>query len=1042
MRRAFSTLALALIIMVVLGVIGGGFVFLYNAQEAISRSELRGVQSFFAAEAGINEAVAKYRTDNPSFVLSEPTWYYGREAAYLSLPWTSSPYLPDHDLGQEGAISFRAEKIKLYDGQDEVCFYVEGVSKEGNKIASRFPLALRMKKSSQQGTGISVEANLGVGEIVIKRGGVIWKRLSDEGYRGGPALKRAFNLVGGEHGDYEIVLGPGVYMVPMKRQGDYCSALILEGNKSVILRSAKGFGPHWVKIMGLLPYKSSGNPLQATYWSTILIRNGARLIIEGVWISPPVEREYLEREVYRNNDFSAILIDDTNTSLSIVNCIIKNRDLVKYHGNSISGARVLLASKGSSSLEIRDSVIDGGSFLDYYESNSNSYGIRVSKLSNKDITFNALIDRTVIIRHNTALTNEIQSGTFLVRGSLLWNNVSNASGNITFSDVVEGDPGFKRFYSFFKGSEEIIEWFRHWEAYVPKEGSLLDEKGIGLTSLYWRSTVPVPKGGEIILLTKRGNLFYVTYLYDLDSAFDAVKSYYALNSEGSAILLVGRGLWYISRKHEFIGVKNFMMISVWGSLFTPVLVFSPSVWEESSIDSGVLSFIGANEVKINGFYFALSGGRRIDPEKTFIRFYNSTSIDIEDCVFKRAYGGKGEIVEVRLEGCTDVNILNNVFDHTYRRVVADASGVPSLYTTETVTSTAIVGGLGNFMIRGNLFWGEGASGNHNGEITPTNEDSFFRDGRNQVIISPFTPLSYRPVLSNSNPFLESGFDGGDIGLRFDLYPYLRAFEGEVGVSIRLENPIEKMEGSTIEGYLNALKEGETLILGKGIYGSKGVISLSMNGLALLGMWGPYYTKLNATSNIKLLGTANLLYGLGIEVAANLNDEAVLLTSGSDFALKDIFIAIKENNKLYRYAIKSESIKGLIKNVQVNGGLLKDGKWEAKCDYGVSILSGNVILDHINCLKHKIIGVKWSGWVYGCNSYSYEGDSVPAGYKAYDPINVDTSNISIHPELGDDSKWNRVCFSYSSPCHWWNNMGERDTGSYRGIDWANLPLGPR
>jgi len=1040
MKKGVSILGFTLLIMLVLGVIGGGFAFLYNTQEVISRSELRGAQSFFAAEAAIKKSLAKYREDNPSISLSSPVWYYGRDALSLSLPWTNSSYLPDHDLASEGAITFRAERFKLYDGVNEVYFYAEGVLREGGKDASRFPIALRMNKSFAQ-EGIELELGLGVGEVLIKRGGVIWKRLSNEGYRGGQALKRAFTLVGGGH-DYEIVLGPGVYMIPMRRAGDYCFGLELEGNKTVVLRSARGLGPHWVKVVGILPYKSAGQPYMAKYWTTILLRNGANLTIEDLWISPPIERGHLEGEVQSDRDFSAILLDDVNTSLTLVNSILKNRDLVRYLGSSISGVRVLLKGRGVSDLSVRNCILDGGSFLNY-ETGSRSYGIWASKLSNKSFTLNAIVERSVIIRHDVGLSNEIPGSALVARESLFFGNATNSIGNVSQVNILQENPRFKTFYSFLKGEDDLIEWFRHWDAYVPDEGSILEEMGIGLTSLYWKRTVPVPKGGEIVLLLERGNSRYsISYFYDVDSAFNVLKDYYLLNPNGSSMLFFGRGLWYIKNQHDLTGIKKFHMVSAWGPLFTPIFVFLPSVWDSSSSTRAVLNFMNCDEVKINGFYFALSGGKATDGGKTFIHFYRSNSIEVTDCVFKRAYGGRGYLVEIKLEDCSDVNIYNNVFDHKYRKVVADSSGVPILYESEIVLTTGIQGIMGNFKVSGNLFWGESPQGGFNEEVRPQDEVNFIQDGDSRVINSPFNPLSYRLVLSNTNRFLEENFDGGDIGLRFDLYPYVRSFEGRTLSFVRLENPIEETEVSNLKLIVEKLEEGETLILGKGSYSMNDQTSVAQNGVALLGMWGPYYTKIKASSSLNFLGRGTLLYGLGFELYGNLSGGAFLSLEGENSVIKDISVTVKEISKFYKYGIKASFANGLLKNIYVNGGLLENGIWMAKCDYGIYIAGENVLIDHVNSLKHKITGVKWSQWIYGCNSYSYEGGEIPPGYRAYDPNNVDITNLSVHPEGGNDSRYNWLCFSYFSPCYWWNNPGEANTGSYRGVDWANFPIKPR
>lgn len=1030
MKRGFSSVAVALVTIAVLGLIGGGFAFLYSSQQAISRAELRGSQSFFAAEAGINEAVSKYKLENPSFSLSNPKWFYGSEAKALSLPWTQ-PYLPDHDLAQEGMIVFRAENFKICDMGNEVYFYVDGVLKEGEKVASRFPLALRLNKiSTPQGEGIGVEAGIGVGEVIIIRRGEVWKRLSDEGYRGGQALERAFTLVGGGK-DYEIVIGPGIYAVPMKREGDFCYALGLEGNKSVTLRSAKGWGPQWVKVVGIIPYKASPQITDADYWATIKIKNGAELIIKDIWLSPPIERLNFEKEVHRNKDISAILVDDVNTRLALENCIFKNRDIVTYTGSYLSGIRVLLKSRGLSEVEVSNSIFDAGNFLDY-KSGSNSYAVNISKLSDKDAVLNGKISNTVFLGHDVGIFNGSTGGSVVVENSLFWNNVSktSGSGSITLVNCIEEDPKFKSFYSFRSNSYRNIEWFRHWDAYVPQESSPLESRNIGLTSSYWRKVLPVPKGGEIVLVYKDGEVYRLERFYDADSAFGALKNYYSSKPNGSAILIFGRGFWYLTNGYDLNNIGSLTLISAWGPSFTPLFVFLPEVWQVSSSTRGVLNFNNAYEISIYGFYFGLSGGRGDQDEKVLIKVSNVSSIEIGDCVFKRIYGGMGRVTDIKIESCSNVNIYNNIFDHEYRRIVADASGVPRFYDRSFLNTVGLQCS-GNINIKGNLFWGEDFLGAHNDSVSTSEEGNFFLDGAGKPIKSIYNPFSYRLFISSSNNYLEGNFDGGDMGVRMDIYPYARIFSGESEVSLRFENQIEKVSENNLGTLLNRLGDGETLLLGKGTYIFGSDISVLKDGLGIIGIWGPYYTKIELSSQISIEGDNFLLCGLGIEVSGSLSGKALISIFKAGSVLKNVFIRLKDSNSSYKYGVQFSSTKGLIKNIHINGGYVEGGSWVAKGEYGLYVFSGNAMVDHVNSLRHKVIGIKWLGNIYGCNSYLSDGIN-------YEPDNVGPSNISS--ASGGSYEW--VCFPFNSPCHWWNNAGEANTGSYRGIDWANLPISPR
>ncbi|MBC7331925.1 MAG: hypothetical protein H5T91_05830 [Synergistetes bacterium] len=1020
-------MALSIIIIAILGIIGGGFAFLYSSQQAISRADVRGSQSFFAAEAGINEAVSKYKSQNPFYSLSEPKWFYGIDAKSLSLSWTPL-FLPDHDLFVEGAITFRVENAKIYDGGSEVYFYVEGVLKEGEKVASRFPLALRMNKLfAPQGEDIDVEAGIGVGEVIIKRNGEVWRRLSQEGYRGGQALERAFTLVGGGR-EYEIVLGPGVYLVPMKRQGDYCYALGLEGNKSIVLRSAKGWGPHWVKIIGVIPYRSSPNITDPYYWSTIFIRNGAELRIEDVWISPPIQRENIEKGVFLDRDISAILVDDVSTRLVVENCVIKNRDIVTYVGSHLSGVRVLLYSKGVSELAVSRVVFDAGNFLDY-EGGSSSYAVRVSKLSDKNPTLNAEISNSVFTNHDVAIVNEASQGSFNVTNSLFWKNSTKVSGHVNLINTVEEDPQFKKFYSFLKESQENVEYFRHWDSYVPQENSVLESRNIGLTSSYWNTTIPVPKGGEILSIIKLEDSYKLLKFEDVNSAFDALQGYYNSVPNGSSVLVFGRGFWYLSDSYEFKNVGSFMMISTWGPLFTPLFVFLPEAWEKASSDKGVLNFSEISELKIYGFYFGLSGGKDYQGEKTFIKVSNISNLEIADCVFKRIYGGMGRVVEIKSINASDIGIYNNVFDHEYRRIVGDASGTPTFYDRDFV-DTLSMQYSGNMNVRGNLFWGESSSGGHNDSVSAGEEDSFFLDGGGKIIKSVFNPFSYRLILSDSNNYLERNFDGGDMGIRMDLYPYIRLVEGD-NAFIILENQIEKITRTETDSVLASLDEGETLLLGSGTYSISSDLHLSKNGLGIVGVWGPYYSKINLSSSLSIAGDGALLYGLGFEVQGSFSEGAPIFVSGTNFSVKDIFVKIASSNASWRYGIKVSSASGMVKNILINGGYVQGSDWLTKGDYGLYVPAGSILIDHVNSLKHNIAGIRWSGRIYGCNSYF-------SGNTNYDPSNVGSSNLSVDPQGSPDM----VCYLFDSPCHWWNNSEEADTGSYRGIDWANIPVSPR
>ncbi|MCS7233866.1 MAG: pilus assembly PilX N-terminal domain-containing protein [Synergistetes bacterium] len=1019
---------MSLVILTVLAVIGGGFAFLYSSQQAVSRAEVRGSQSFFAAEAGINEAVSKYRLENPSFSLSNPKWFYGSEARSLLVSWTQ-PYLPDHNLFLDGLLAFRVENFKICEQGNEVYFYVEGVLKEGEKVASRFPLALKLTKTSiPQGEGIGVEASVGIGEVLIIKRGEIWKRLSDDGYRGGQALERAFTLVGGGK-DYEIVLGPGVYVVPMKRAGDYCYGIDVEGNKSIILRSAKGWGPQWVKVVGIIPYKASSQITDANYWSTIRIRNGAELTIRDIWLSPPLERINLEKEVHRNKDISAVLVDDINTRLVLQNCIVKNRDLVAYMGSSLSSVKVILRSKGLSELEISNSIFDAGNFLDY-KTGSTSYAVSILKVSDKDAAFNGRINSSVFLNHNTAIVNGVSNGFLIVENSLFWRNMHKTSGLVTLVNTVEEDPKFKEFYSFSAGFYKNIEWFRHWDGYIPQKDSVLESRNIGLTSYYWKRMLPVPKGGEIILVYKMGDTYRYEKFYSADSAFMALKSYYSSTSFGSALLLFGRGFWYITQGYEFNNIGSFIMISAWGPLFTPLFTFLPEVWQAVSSTKGVLSFNNASEISIYGFYFGLSGGKSDQGEKVFMKLSGVSSLDIADCIFKRIYGGMGRLIDIKIENCLAVNICNNVFDHEYRRVVADLSGVPNFYDRSFLNTSGLQYS-GNINIKGNLFWGENFSGAHNDSVSSYEEENFFPDGNGKVIKALFNPLSYRLVFSGSNSYLEGNFDGGDMGLRMDLYPYIRVFYGENNISLRLENQIERISGSDLNFVLINLLEGETLILGKGSYSLSSNLSVSKIGLGILGMWGPYYTKVDIPFQISISERGFLLYGLGLEVSGIFSEKAVISLSKGDFVFKDLFLRLKSNNSSWEYGVYVSSGSGLVKNIHINGSYLEGSNWLAKGNFGLYIPAGGTVIDHVSSLRHRITGIKWAGRLYGCNSYL-------SGSLNYDPSNVDSSNISSNP--GNNHGW--VCFPHDSPCYWWNNVGNANTGSYRGIDWANLPISPR
>lgn len=1046
MRRGFAALSLALIIMAVFGIVGVGFYFLSNAQEVLSRSDLRGAQSFFTAEAGIGEAIAKYKSDNNGISLTNPVWYYGKDATSLSISW--SPYISDHELASVGGVSMRVENVKIYEESDKVYFYSEGVIFEGDKEASRFPVALCLKKTSG---GISAEL-VGVGEVIIRKSdGSTVNILSKYGYRGGPALKKAFDLINADssYDNSTVILGPGVYMVPLSEKEIsfkgksktsyfkrvYCGVEIM--GRNITLRSALGWGPHWVKIEGIAPLKTKVNP--SPYRTTILVNQDAGLTLEGVWLSPPIDRSEIEGSLWgwvKHLESSAVLINGTNTSLTMRNCIVKNRDLVRYEGSLLSGVLFLMPWEGSSELTMESCILDGGNYLDY-ESGwwpTTSMGIHVVKLAGWFSQFNATVKDSAIINHNVGIWHVgfIGSGSFEAENCLFWNNDSDVIGTADLVDPVKEDPRFKSYYSLTVHESKAIEWFRHWDSYVPDENSPLDEKGIGLTSSYWEGTIPVPKGGEIALLLRSGDSYSVKYLHDVDSLFDEISNYYSANPDGSAIAVFGRGFWYLRRKHELTGIKHFQMLSAWGAIFTPLFVFSPIVWEEASSDNGILGFSESYEIKISGFYFGISGGKEGSEEKAFMSFRNSTSVDITDCVFKRIYGGMGKVLFLRFNGCSEVHVYNDVFDHKYRKIVADSAGKPSFSESFDLNGVWVSLEDSSVDVKNNLLWGESTDWEYNFSVNPSQEDNFYEDGDGRVIKSVFNTLSYRLILSKSNPFIESGSDGGDIGLRIGLYPYVRAFKGVASKSMRLENEMEILSGSDLSELSGALKDGESLVLGQGEYSLGESLSLLNDGLGFLAMWGPYYTQISASSAILASGRGILLYGIGFNIASNLMGSAFLTLSGSDFVIKDIFVRLS-GDFIYGYGVRIEALSGLLKNVYLNGGFLSAGKWEPKSDYGVYILGGDILLDHVNSVKHKEVGIKWSGEIYGCNSYS--------NTENYQPESGESTNISAHPENDDDSKYNWVCFPLDSRCYWWNNSSEERTGSYRGIDWANLPVEP-
>ncbi len=1048
MRRGFAALSLAIIIMAVFGVIGIGFYFLSNTQEVLSRSDLRGAQSFFTAEAGIGEAIAKYKYDNAGISLTDPEWYYGKDATSLSVAW--SPYIANHELASVGSISMRVENVKIHEETDKVYFYAEGVIFEGSKEVSRFPVALCVKKSSG---GITAEL-LGVGEVVIRKSdGSSLNILSEYGYRGGPALKKAFEIINADssYDGSTVMLGPGVYAVPLSEEeisfrskdkaryrfrSVYCG-IVIKGRK-VTLRAALGWGPHWVKIEGIVPLKAKVRP--SMYRATILVSRNSSLSLENVWLSSPIDRNSLEGASWgwiRHLESTSLLVNGTNTSLSLRNCIIKNKNLVLYEGGVISGLLFLMPWSGNSELYMENCVLDGGNYLDYQSGwwPTTSIGIHVVKVTGLFSQFNASVKNSVIIDHSIGIWHiGFWGGGFKAENCLFYNNGIDVLGNATLVNPVREEPKFKSYYSSKTGKNEIIEWFRHWDSYVPDENSPLDEKNIGLTSSYWKETIPVPKGGEIVLLLKKGNSYSVEYFYDADSLFDEISSYYSANPDGSAIAIFGRSFWYLKRRHEFSGIKHFQMLSVWGAAFTPFFVFSPAVWEESSSDSGVISFSNSYEVKISGFYFGLSGGKEGDEEKAFISFKDSTSLDMTDCVFKRIYGGMGRLIYLAFDGCSDVHIYNNVFDHEYRKVVADPAGKPSFSESFYLNGVGISVANSNVDAKCNLFWGESVSWDYNYSLEPSQEENFYKDGDGRVIKSIFNPLSYRLILSDSNPFIESGPDGGDIGLRTLLYPYIRAFEGSVGKSMRLENEMEFISETDLSDLLNTMKTGESLVLGQGGYSFENLLSLSKDGEGLLGMWGPYYTQVKSSGIISISGRGSILYGIGFNIASDLSGNAVLTVSGNSFVFKDLFVRLGDEDFIYGYGVKVDASNGLLKNVYINGGFLNAGRWEPECDYGIYISSGDITLDHVNSVKHREIGIKWSGEIYGCNSYSNDKD--------YQPESGEPTNISVHPENEDDSKYNWVCFPIDSLCCWWNNNADARTGSYRGVDWANLPIVPK